>query len=82
MAEAGGSIVAPVCALPASGARQAALPSASPPRLARTAGPLPPGPPPCRLQVEVWGPLAERVEQELQKGDRLAVQVGLLAVWA
>ncbi|KAL4419336.1 hypothetical protein ABPG75_002639 [Micractinium tetrahymenae] len=26
------------------------------------------------LQVEVWGPLAERVEQELQKGDRLAVQ--------
>lgn len=26
------------------------------------------------LQVEVWGPLAERVEQELQKGERLAVQ--------
>lgn len=39
--------------------------------LRRAASPLP-----CRLQVEVWGPLAERVEQELQKGDRLAVQVG------
>lgn len=26
--------------------------------------------------MEVWGPLAERADQQLQKGDRVAVQVG------
>jgi hypothetical protein len=29
----------------------------------------------CRINVEVWGPLAERASQELNKGDRVAVQV-------
>ena len=30
----------------------------------------------CRINVEVWGPLAERASQELNGGDRVAVQVG------
>lgn len=39
--------------------------------------PLPP-PGCCRMNVEAWGPLAERADQQLQKGDRVAVQVGRL----
>lgn len=29
----------------------------------------------CRVNVEAWGPLAERADAVLQKGDRVAVQV-------
>lgn len=48
------------------------------PRIATSFCPCPAHPCLCRINVEAWGPLAERADAQLQKGDRIALQVCLL----